>query len=132
MLRHHLSAAYSRAGRARAEAQRLCDAGVPSAAVVWAVRSAEILFRDFVLAPHFIELGFSWDEAMRRGSMILGDSKWENAFAKVEEWYGPFDEPVTEDDQNAWRVWVTQCVRRRGAIVHGKCVPEATTDEAAN
>jgi hypothetical protein len=64
--------------------------------------------------------------------MILGNSEWDNAFAKAEEWYGPFDEPVTEDDQNAWRAWVSQCVRPRGGIVHGRNVSEATADEVAN
>ena len=69
---------------------------------------------------------------MRKGSKVLGDSRWEDAFAKAEEWYGPFDQPLTEDDRNAWNVWVSRCVRRRGDIVHGRSVPEATADEAAN
>ena len=127
----HLTAAYQRAERARVEAQRILDAGVPSAALVWAVRSAEILLRDYVLTPHFLEQGLHWDEAMRKGSKILGDSKWPDAFAKAEEWYGPFDEPLTEDNEKAWKTWVSRCVRRRGDIVHGKKGSEAGTDEAA-
>lgn len=126
----HLRAAYARAARARLEALRMLDAGFPSASFVWAVRAAEILLRDFVLAPHFLGLGLDWDEAMRQGSNVPGNSKWGKAFAKAEEWYGPFDEPLTTDDRNAWKVW-DRIVRRRGNLIHGRPVEDAGSDEAA-
>lgn len=126
----HLRAAFSRAERARAEARTLLAAGFPAPALVWAVRSAEMLMRDFVLAPHFIEEGHSWQSAMRAGSRVLGDSNWARAFAKAEEWYGPFDEPMMEDGSNAWRYWQGLIVRRRGDVVHGRPVTEVTHEEA--
>ena len=107
----------------------MLDAGFSSAAFLWAVRAAEILLRDFVLTPHFLEQGLDWQEAMRRGSKVLGDSNWPKAFAKAEEWYGPFDEPITEDDRNAWKVW-DRVVRRRGDIIHGRPVQDVGKDEA--
>ena len=86
--------------------------------------------RDFVLAPHFIEQGQDWRAAMRSGRKILGDSNWKQAFAKAEEWYGPFDEPLTTEGNNAWRYWQGFIVRRRGDIVHGRPVTDATPEEA--
>lgn len=128
----HLRAAYARAAEARAEAQQLLDAEFYSAAFVWAVRAAEVLLRDFVLTPHYLEQGLDWDAAMRKGSKVLGKSNWRKAFAKAEEWYGPFDEPLTEDDRNAWITWTMTHVRRRGEIVHGAAVHAPLRSEAAH
>jgi hypothetical protein len=125
-----MRAAWARAGATRAEARRLNELGHHAVAYVWAVRSAEILLRDFVLAPHFIELGDDWDKAMRRGSSELGSSNWKGAFSKAEEWYGPFDTPMTEGDENAWAVWTSRVVRRRGDLVHGSPVHEPDREEA--
>lgn len=130
-LDEHLKAAFSRAERARTEAQALLAAGFYGPALVWAVRSAEVFMRDFVLAPHFMEEGLSWSRAMRKGSKTLGDSDWRRAFEKAEEWYGPFDEPLTEEGSNAWGYWRGVIVRRRGDVVHGRPVPEVTVEEAS-
>ncbi len=130
-LHQHLDAAFGRAKRARENARSLHEAGFYGPALVWAVRAAEILLRDFVLAPHFVEQGHDWESAMQRGSNILGNSKWERALAKAEEWYGPFDEPLTEDGGNAWRYWQGTILRRRGGIVHGRAVPDVSADESA-
>jgi len=127
----HIKAAVARAADARLEAQRLLNAGFPGPSLVWAVRAAEILVRDFVLTPYFIEQGFDWAQAMRRGSKVLGDSDWRRAFAKAEEWYGPFDEPLTEDGSNAWNYWTGAIVRRRGDVVHGRAVADVSPEEAA-
>jgi HEPN domain-containing protein len=127
----HLGASYSRAARARDDARRLLDAGYPSAAFVWSVRAAEILLRDFVLTPHFLEQGCDWDEAMDKGSDVLGSSNWDRAFAKAEEWYGPFDRPLTEADRNAWKFWAKKVVPRRGELIHGRPVADASAKEAA-
>lgn len=127
----HIKAAVARAARARLEAQSLLDAGFPGPSLVWAVRAAELLMRDFVLTPYFIERGDNWSQAMRRGSNVLGSNNWRRAFAKAEEWYGPFDKPLMEDDSDAWAYWTGAIVRRRGDVVHGRAVPEVTPEEAA-
>lgn len=127
----HIKAAVARAAQARLEARALLEAGFPGPSLVWAVRAAELLMRDFVLTPYFIEQGYDWSQAMRKGSRVLGDGSWRRAFAKVEEWYGPFDEPLLEDDSNAWAYWTGAIVRRRGDVVHGRPVPEVTEQEAA-
>ena len=97
---------------------------------MWAVRASEILIRDFALAPYFIDAGEPWARAMKKAAKVLGDSNWSKAFAKIEEWYGPFDEPLTDDDRNAWDVWTGIVVRRRGELVHGKTLEDATDAEA--
>jgi hypothetical protein len=67
---------------------------------------------------------------MRKGSTVLGSSDWKRAFAKAEEWYGRFDEPLTEDGSNAWSYWSGAIVRRRGDMVHGRAVADVSLDEA--
>ncbi len=88
--------------------------------------------REFVLSPHYLEQGLPWDKAMRKGSKLLGHSAWTKAFAKVDEWYGPFDEPLTDDERNAWEVWETRIVRTRGEFVHGALVTDATVEQATD
>jgi hypothetical protein len=87
--------------------------------------------RYFVLAPHYMEAGETWEAAMELGRRDLGSSSWTKAFRLAEQWYGPFDEPLTSDDENAWRVWINGIVRRRGQLVHGQSVEDATPEEAA-
>lgn len=128
----HLKVAYSFAQTGRAEARALLEAGFHGPAFVWAVRASETLMRDYVLAPHFMEEGTSWSNAMRKGSKILGSSDWRAAFAKAEEWYGPFDEPLTVEGDNAWNYWEKAVVRIRGDIVHGRPVPIPTVEEATS
>lgn len=130
----HLKNSWARAERARANAQVLLDAGYSAPALVWAVRAAEILMRDYVLAPYYIGQGDSFANAMRKGSNVLGTSAWDRAFQKVDEWWGPFegeDAALMEDDSSAWKFWSGSIVRRRGQVVHGNAVPDVTTGEAA-
>jgi hypothetical protein len=131
-VQEHIKAAVARAAHARLQAQRLLGAGFPGPSLVWAVRAAEILMRDFVLTPYFIEQGFEWEQAMRKGGTVLGDSSWTRAFAKAEEWYGPFDEPLTDDGSNAWNYWSGAIVRRRGDVVHGRAVADVSVAEATD
>jgi hypothetical protein len=126
----HLRVARLRVRASLAEATVLGDAGFHGAALIWAVRAAEILMRDFVLAPYYMTQGESWERAMRKGSKALGNSDWSGAFKRAEEWFGPFDAPRTTNGEDAWSVWSRQIVRRRGDIVHGRPVPEVTEDEA--
>jgi hypothetical protein len=87
--------------------------------------------RDFLLAPYFYEQGESLSDALDRGSRVLGSNRWRRAFRRVEEWYGPFDAPLTETGEDAWKVWLDVCVERRHGLVHGNAVEEATGEEAA-
>jgi hypothetical protein len=123
-------------GRGRAlaaldEARRLNAAGFHGPAYVWAVRAAEVFMRDFVLAPGFMLEGLPWRKAWAKGSKILGPSNWSRAFAKADEWYGPFDEPLTTDNRNAWKAWTTGAIIARGQVVHGHAIHPPTADEAA-
>ena len=85
----HLGAAYDKARRARAEARALLDSGFPGPSLVWSVRAAEILLRDFVLTPHFLSEGADWPRAMRQGSNVLGTSLCPAAFAMAEDHLPP-------------------------------------------
>lgn len=123
-------------GRGRAlaaldEARRLNAAGFHGPAYAWAVRAAEVFMRDFVLAPRFMLAGLPWRKAWAKGSKILGSSNWSRAFAKADEWYGPFDEPLTTDNRNAWKTWTTEAIVARGQVVHGHAIHPPTADEAA-
>lgn len=132
-VRDHLKTATSRASRTRAEAHALLEAGFPCPALVWAVRGAEVFMRDFVLAPHFMEEGDDWSTAMQKGSDVLenaGKRGWRKAFAAAEAWWGPFDEPLTGENDHAWEFWKEHVVARRGDIVHGRAVADVDEEEA--
>jgi hypothetical protein len=78
-----------------------------------------MFMRYFVLAPHYMEGGSSWEEAMALGRKKLGANNWAKAFKAAEDWYGPFDQPLTEEGDNAFRVWIDHVVRLRHDLVHG-------------
>jgi len=123
-------------GRRRAlaaleEARRLHDAEFHGPAYVWAVRAAEVFMRDFVLAPRFMLEGDPWRKAWAKGSNVLGSSNWAKAFKSADRWYGPFDEPLTTDDRNAWKAWTKGAIIARGHVVHGHAIHPPTSDEAA-
>lgn len=123
-------AALKRAEAERLMARRLHEMGLYSQSLVWSVRATEILVRDALVAPRFVGEGQTIPLAIRSASRILGTSNWERAFARIEEWYGPFDDALTEDAEDAWRVWSARIVKRRGDLVHGRLVPPATEDES--
>lgn len=104
-------------------------AGFPDAALVWAVRASEIFVREFVLAPHYVQAGDDWTRAVRKARRDM-DKGWTVAMGKAEEWYGPFDEPLTAGGQNAWAYWKGTVVRRRAEVVHGNVAPDVTEEEA--
>lgn len=124
-----LKAAYSRALRARERAEALSDAGFPDAALVWAVRASEIFVRDFILLPHYLESGMPWPRAVKKARRDL-QAGWGVALQQAEEWYGPFDEPLMADGQNAWAYWKGTIIGRRGEVVHGNIAPDVTVEEA--
>lgn len=91
--------------------------------------------REFVLAPHFLLEGDDWVTAMTKAGALLenaGQRGWRKAFASAEEWWGPFDRPLTENDQDAWEYWKEHIVSDRGDIVHGRFTgPDEVSTEAA-
>lgn len=134
-LRDHQKASLARAKRSLDEAEAILDAGQPSAALVWAVRSVEIFMSEFVLAPRYMQEGQTWERSMRLAHKLLGPGNWNKAFDSAETWYGPFDgtydTPLTTDGQHAWEVWRRDIVGRRGDLVHGALVPDASSEEAS-
>lgn len=128
LVRRLTQAGLGRANAALEEARALNAQGHSGPAFVWAIRAAEILMRDFVLTPHYLLQGLPWEKAWRKGSQILGSSNWDRAFAKADEWYGPFDAPLTTDERNAWKVWTSEAVRVRGQVVHGHAVHPPAND----
>lgn len=122
--------ARERAVEALDEARALRRDGHPDPAFVWAVRAAEIFIRDFVLTPHYLLEGLPWARASKRAAKVLGPSNWTKAFAKATEWYGPFDEPLTTDDRNAWEVWEKVAIRIRGDVIHGRTAQRVSDEEA--
>lgn len=123
-------AALARAEKEREVARHLHVLGLYSQSFVWSVRAAEILVRDALIAPHFVEEGLQVGQAIRAASRVLGTSNWDKAFAKIAEWYGPFDPALTEDQEDAWHVWTARVVKRRGDLVHGRLVPSANEEES--
>jgi hypothetical protein len=66
--------------------------------------------------------GPPWRKARDKGSGVLGSNRWAQAFAKADEWCGPFDKALTTDDRDAWTVWIKDAVPLRHQIVHGELV----------
>ena len=131
IVKAHLPVALARSTRSLNDARRMNELGLHSAALVWAVRSAENFMRYFVLAPHFMETGSTWAEAMELGRRELGSGRWARAFRSVERWYGPFDRPLTESGSGAWDTWIDGVVQDRHDLVHGNEVPEPTAEQAS-
>jgi hypothetical protein len=55
-------------------AQELLEMGYRSPAVVWAVRSVEIFYKEFLLAPYFYE--GDWAKQCARPNKLFGSSNW--------------------------------------------------------
>ena len=120
--------ALSHAKNSLDSARRLNEAGFPTPAFVWAVRSAELFLRDCVLFCHFFEESGDVGKALKKARGIFGDGKWSAALRFAEEEFGPFDEPLTADGEKAWVVWQRWLVSARGHMVHGRM--EATPEQA--
>src|SRR5437870_11852357 len=89
-------------------ARGLLQAGFASPAFVWAVRSAEIFFREALLFPLWYEetgdVGKSFDATRQ----FLESGKWERAIRRVREAYdltGVDHEARMEDGGDAWVYW---------------------------
>jgi hypothetical protein len=90
-------------------------------AYVWAVRSVEILFEEFMLLPYFLDqTGGDWKAARKKASRTFGSANWTKALETINGAYGPLDPMLTEDGEDIWQIWSTRVVARRGQIVHGE------------
>lgn len=105
----------------------LITEGFPGPAVVWAVRSVEIFLKEFVLTAVFLaeERDNDWERAVRKASKLFEKLKWQKAFAKMHEEFGPLDKMTTADGQDALEVWERVIVPSRHNIVHGREEPTA-------
>jgi hypothetical protein len=111
-----------------AEARRLLDAGFPSPAYVWAVRSIEIFVKEVMLLPLFLieidgnpdEFDRVWVEAWKRITNSFGSGRWDGALRKVEKAFGPLAPMRTDDDKDVWSEWRSKVVPRRANTVHGR------------
>lgn len=101
-------------------ARRLLENGLWAPAVVWTVRSVEIFFKEFLLAPSYLtDVDGNWSKAVTRASRLFGSSEWVKAFRRIDEVYGPIAPMLMEDGSDAYRYWHGPIVRFRGEIVHG-------------
>lgn len=103
-----------------AVSRELLEVGYPSPALVWAVRAAEIFFKDFLLTPHFFEVHGDWAKAIKEARKLFGSGDWNKAIARVDQVYGPLDKMIAEGGADALRVWTRDVVRLRGDVVHGR------------
>jgi hypothetical protein len=125
-----LMQASQRAAASLVTARGLLEAGYPSPAYVWAVRTIEIFVKEFMLLPYFLtESNGDWTRAWREVKSTFESAKWTRAVRLVNEVYGPLDPMLTEDGRDVWDEWKRYVVSKRGALVHG--VDEASAEEAA-
>ena len=110
-------------------AQQLLDAGFPSAAFVWATRSAEIFMREALLFPLWYEETGDVHASFAEVRDFLGSGRWSRSIRRVRETYGLIgeeDDALTDSGEDAFVAWTRDFVRPRGEIVHGR----AEADEA--
>lgn len=115
-------------------AKSLYAAGFPSPAFVWAVRSAEIFFREALLFPLEYERTGDVAEAFAAARELFGSGKWERSLRRVRESYGltgPDHDAVLESGEDAWDYWRREGVGVRGDVVHGRAEAEPERAEWA-
>lgn len=129
--RQELADASKRAEASLSCARGLLTAGFPSASLVWAVRSVEIFYKEFVLADLFMqgESQMTWDRAVRKASNLFESLKWDKAIRRIDKEFGPLDPMVTKDGKDLLLVWQREIVPDRHNIAHGR--KEASPAHAA-
>ncbi len=113
-------------------AQALLDAGFPSAAFVWATRSAEIFIREALLFPLAFEETGDVRASFTEVRDLFGSGRWNLSIRRAREAYGlegTEHEALTETGEDAFGAWTRDFVGPRGEIVHGRA--EADTEMAA-
>lgn len=113
--------------RRSTESQELATAllagGHRSPAFVWAVRAAEIFFRDGLLFALEYEKTGDVDAAAEAAKAVIGGGKWTRTVRTIREAYGleePEHDMVTEGGEDAWVCWGRDGVARRHDVVHGR------------
>jgi hypothetical protein len=105
-------------------AKRALEVGLPGPAYAWAVRSMEILMKEFMLLPMFLEeLSGDLMRASKKARKLFGSSSWRRAMQVIQQKYGPLEPMLTEQNEDVWDLWESKVVRRRGEIVHGSECP---------
>lgn len=115
-------------------AKSLYAAGFSSPAFVWAVRSAEIFFREALLFPLEYERTGDVAEAFAATRELFGSGKWERSLRRVRESYGltgTDHDALLESGEEAWGYWRREGVAVRGDVVHGRAEAERERAEWA-
>lgn len=115
-------------------AKSLYAAGFSSPAFVWAVRSAEIFFREALLFPLEYERTGDVADAFAAARELFGSGKWERSLRRVRESYGlsgPDHDALLESGEEAWGYWRREGVGVRGDVVHGRAEVEPERAEWA-
>lgn len=99
-------------------AARLREAGFPSAAYVWAVRSVEIFFRQCVALCSYYDEGEDVLAAIDRATKFVGNGNWSRVWSLVDSLVEEI--PLTDTDEDAWAHWKRHAVSTRGDVVHGR------------
>lgn len=115
-----MATAHSKARESLADAQVLYEAGHYSPAYVWAVRSIEILMKEFLLTPTYVGPDRPWPAALKKAAKHFGDSGWDRGYKELAQSVGPIDQMLTDTDEDAWKHWQRVAVRTRGDVVHGR------------
>jgi hypothetical protein len=110
-------------------AERLAEAGFASPALVWAVRSVEIFFRQCVMVCVYYDEGADIESAIRRAEEFVGSGNWSKVWPMVEALLPKDEVPVTDRDEHAWDHWKRVAVGTRDKVVHGleEVAPETGT-----
>ena len=126
-----LAASSKRSEASLALAKQLLAEGHSGPALVWAVRAVEIFLKEFVLPASFVSTDphAEWERAVRKARNHFDTLKWDKAFKKINEAFGPLDPMQTESGRDASEVWNKNIVVARHHIVHGR--EEASLAEAA-
>lgn len=121
-LREDLAKASQRAEASLSLAKLLMVQGFPGPALVWAVRSVEIFFKDFILTGVFLieDPETDWDRATRKARNLFEELQWKKAIRKIQDEFGPLDPMVTQDGHDVLEVWEKEIVPARHNIVHGR------------
>lgn len=108
-----------RAGLSLDVSRRLGELGFTDPAFVWAVRAVEIFVRECLLLPLYYEETGDLDTAYKKAHKIFGSGNWTGVIDTATKFYGPFDQPLTDTDEDAWAHWKRAAVSGRGEVVHG-------------
>lgn len=108
-----------RAAASLDESYRLGELGFTDPGFVWAVRAVEIFVRECLLFPIYYEELGDLNAAYKKACKVFGSGGWGRSIDLATKFYGPFDQPLTDADEDAWVHWKRVAVANRGEVVHG-------------